>query len=33
VIGFLMGSGASFVHGAQFHVDGGIDAVYRPTQF
>jgi len=28
-----MGSGASFVHGAQFHVDGGIDAVYRPTQF
>jgi NAD(P)-dependent dehydrogenase (short-subunit alcohol dehydrogenase family) len=33
VIGFLLGSGASFVHGAQFHVDGGIDAVYRPTQF
>lgn len=33
VVAFLMGAGASFVHGAQLYVDGGIDAVTRPTQF
>ncbi len=24
---------AGFIHGAQFYVDGGIDAMSRPTQF
>lgn len=33
VIAFLMSDAASFVHGAQFYADGGIDAVTRPTQF
>jgi NAD(P)-dependent dehydrogenase (short-subunit alcohol dehydrogenase family) len=30
---FLMGPDAGYVHGAQFFVDGGIDAMARPTQF
>lgn len=33
VIEFLMGPGASYVHGAQFVVDGGVDALTRPTLF
>ena len=33
VIEFLLGPGASYVHGAQFYVDGGSDAFARPTQF
>lgn len=33
VILFLLSQEASFVHGAQIYVDGGIDAVIRPTQF
>ena len=33
VVAFLMSEAASFVHGAQFYADGGIDAVTRPTQF
>jgi len=33
VVAFLMSTAASFVHGAQLYVDGGIDAVTRPTQF
>ncbi len=30
---FLLGDQAAFVHGAQFFVDGGIDAMMRPTRF
>lgn len=33
VVAFLLGAGASYVHGAQLCVDGGIDALMRPTQF
>ena len=33
VIEFLLGPGASYVHGAQFFVDGGADAMGRPTLF
>jgi NAD(P)-dependent dehydrogenase (short-subunit alcohol dehydrogenase family) len=33
VIGFLLGPGASYVHGAQIFVDGGSDAFARPTSF
>lgn len=33
VVVFLMSEAASFVHGTQLYVDGGIDAVTRPTQF
>ncbi len=33
MIVFLMGPEAGYIHGAQFFVDGGIDAASRPTQF
>lgn len=33
MIMYLMGPQAGFIHGAQFFVDGGIDAMMRPTQF
>lgn len=33
VVAFLLSDQASYVHGAQLIVDGGIDAVTRPTQF
>ena len=33
VVTFLLSQAASFVHGAQLYVDGGIDAASRPTQF
>jgi 3alpha-hydroxysteroid 3-dehydrogenase len=33
LIGYLMGPKASFVHGAQFVIDGGADALLRPTTF
>lgn len=33
LIGYLMSPKASFVHGAQFVIDGGVDALLRPTVF
>ncbi len=33
LIGYLLGPQASFVHGAQFVIDGGVDALLRPTAF
>lgn len=33
LIGYLMSPKASFVHGAQFVIDGGVDALLRPTAF
>jgi 3alpha-hydroxysteroid 3-dehydrogenase len=30
---FLMSAQAGFIHGTQFFVDGGMDAMTRPTQF
>ena len=30
---YLLGPQASYIHGAQFVVDGGIDALARPTRF
>ena len=33
VIAFLMSPAASYVHGAQIVIDGGIDALMRPTAF
>ena len=33
MIAYLMGPDAGFIHGAQFFVDGGIDAMARPTVF
>lgn len=32
-IAFLLGPDASYVHGAQVFVDGGVDAMTRPTTF
>jgi len=33
MIAYLMGPEAGFIHGAQFFIDGGVDAMARPTQF
>ncbi|MBV6418625.1 MAG: SDR family oxidoreductase [Steroidobacteraceae bacterium] len=33
VIAFLLGQGASYVHGTQVYVDGGVDALARPAIF
>lgn len=33
VIRFLSGPQAGYIHGAQIYVDGGIDALMRPTRF
>ncbi len=33
LIGYLMGANAGFIHGAQFVIDGGVDALFRPTAF
>jgi NAD(P)-dependent dehydrogenase (short-subunit alcohol dehydrogenase family) len=32
-IAFLLGPDASYVHGAQLNIDGGVDAQARPTSF
>ncbi|VVP89321.1 3-alpha-hydroxysteroid dehydrogenase/carbonyl reductase [Pseudomonas fluorescens] len=32
-VAFLLSSQASFIHGAQLFVDGGIDEQIRPTRF
>lgn len=33
LIAYLMGPHAGFIHGAQMVIDGGVDALMRPTQF
>lgn len=33
LINYLMGPNAGFIHGAQFVIDGGVDALVRPTAF
>lgn len=33
MISYLLSAEAGFVHGAQFFIDGGVDAMMRPTQF
>ncbi|TNC27796.1 SDR family oxidoreductase [Amycolatopsis alkalitolerans] len=33
LICYLLGPAAGFVHGAQFVIDGGVDAQFRPTAF
>ncbi|CAG9243659.1 3-alpha-hydroxysteroid dehydrogenase/carbonyl reductase [Paraburkholderia unamae] len=33
LIGFLLGDQAAYIHGAQLVIDGGIDALARPTAF
>lgn len=33
LIGFLLGEQAAYIHGAQLVIDGGIDALARPTAF
>lgn len=33
MITYLLGPRAGFIHGAQFVIDGGVDALVRPTRF
>ena len=33
VVAFLLGPQASYIHGAVYYVDGGIDAALRPDRF
>lgn len=33
VIRFLLGPDAAYIHGAQIPIDGGVDALLRPTRF
>jgi enoyl-[acyl-carrier-protein] reductase (NADH) len=33
VVAFLLSRDASYIHGAVYYVDGGIDAVARPDRF
>ncbi|MEV6644387.1 SDR family oxidoreductase [Amycolatopsis sp. NPDC051371] len=33
LVGYLLSAQAAFIHGAQFVIDGGIDAMLRPTAF
>ena len=33
MITYLLSAEAGFVHGAQIYIDGGVDAMMRPTQF